>query len=574
MRGGEMATKWWAIAVALAVCVAGGWGENTGTAGVKLPPDTVESLDVDKYLGRWFNILTTNSSDIGNTVRCVTADYSLNDDGSIAVNNNGVTADGELSNARTIARQVAPETDPGKLLVFFAPMGLEYWILQLGPVVDGLYEWAIVSNSRLDSLFLIARDIDRFNARYRRSVIAKLVGKYGFKYSDFLFTDNSADTCKYAARPFSSLVYPASVTEEDLIGRFYPVLNEAGAMFPRCRVTEFRKSVESEGLVAMDAGIVNATKDDSDSMPSGPPPGVSTSPGGGPPPGVSSGDGPPTELPTTVENESTVEVSGMFYNLSIEGRFLNVQGINGTIAIQGLYRNKLGKLMTFITYQKDGSLRVYARNIKVYETWLEENTKDIIRTQYGVETVDKATTECRYPAKTVMKLNIDQYVGAWFQMITNEFSTFFGLDECVTAFYDKLSPVAVNVTNSGTGGRFPKPIPLNGKATILSVTYPGQLFVSFPRTGDNASDGEKDIGNYWIAALGPVINGKYEYAIVIDGTYQSLFVLARDPTRFQRRYRKRVVRLLVDKYGYDPETFKFTKQGEGCTYIPKVEAAI
>ncbi|CAM9744989.1 unnamed protein product [Phaeothamnion confervicola] len=82
---------------------------------------------------------------------CVTADYSLNEDGSIAVvNANRVsdpTADGELNTINGTA--TVPDLDePGQLVVSFdsgPAMDGDYWIVALGPVVDSQYQYSVVS---------------------------------------------------------------------------------------------------------------------------------------------------------------------------------------------------------------------------------------------------------------------------------------------------------------------------------------------------------------------------------------------------------------------------------------------
>ena len=46
---------------------------------------------------------------------------------------------------------------------------------------------------------------------------------------------------------------------------------------------------------------------------------------------------------------------------------------------------------------------------------------------------------------------------------------------------------------------------------------------------------------YWVIELGPVVNGKYDYAIVSDNLSAFLFVLARNPTTFRSKYQADVL---------------------------------
>jgi lipocalin len=74
------------------------------------------------------------------------------------------------------AFQTDPEGKPGELKVAFEGsqrMG-DYWVLDLGPAIDGEYQYAIVSDSRSFFLFVLARDVDDFKATYDEEVKAKL----------------------------------------------------------------------------------------------------------------------------------------------------------------------------------------------------------------------------------------------------------------------------------------------------------------------------------------------------------------------------------------------------------------
>merc|ERR1712170_333793 len=55
-----------------------------------------------------------------------------------------------------------------KLKVFFggSPVGAPYWIVKLGPVVNGQYDYAVVTDGLKASLFVLARDVDTFNEKY------------------------------------------------------------------------------------------------------------------------------------------------------------------------------------------------------------------------------------------------------------------------------------------------------------------------------------------------------------------------------------------------------------------------
>ena len=59
-------------------------------------------------------------------------------------------------------------------------------------------------------------------------------------------------------------------------------------------------------------------------------------------------------------------------------------------------------------------------------------------------------------------------------------------------------------------------------------------------------EGVKFEGNYWIVKLGPIVNDKYDYAVVCGpltkkiGTRFSLYVLCRDKKKYELEYEENV----------------------------------
>jgi len=91
------------------------------------PPATVQTLDLDRYAGRWYEIARYPNRFQRDLV-AVTADYDLRDDGRITVTNQGrvKTLDGKLKSITGKAR--VPDADePAKLEVqFFWPFWGDY----------------------------------------------------------------------------------------------------------------------------------------------------------------------------------------------------------------------------------------------------------------------------------------------------------------------------------------------------------------------------------------------------------------------------------------------------------------
>lgn len=150
------------------------------------PPVTLASIDLPNYLGRWYqmyaNLFVFSTFERDN--ECVTADYGLNLNGSISVENNARLG-GPGSNKTDVINGYAfiPDPkDPAKILVNFpsvpGPAG-EYWITKIGPKEETfpntpLYQYAVVTDSGRVSLFVLARDPEDFNARFKDEVLQYL----------------------------------------------------------------------------------------------------------------------------------------------------------------------------------------------------------------------------------------------------------------------------------------------------------------------------------------------------------------------------------------------------------------
>ncbi|MDD4756046.1 MAG: lipocalin family protein, partial [Prolixibacteraceae bacterium] len=93
---------------------------------------TVKELNLERYMGRWYEIARYNHSFEKGLVG-VTATYSLLPDGKITVVNQGYknSIDGKLNVANGKAKQPDP-SEPGKLKVsFFLFFYADYYVLEL-----------------------------------------------------------------------------------------------------------------------------------------------------------------------------------------------------------------------------------------------------------------------------------------------------------------------------------------------------------------------------------------------------------------------------------------------------------
>jgi apolipoprotein D and lipocalin family protein len=121
---------------------------------------TVDHVDLDRYLGEWFEIARFPNRFQRMCAGDVRATYTRHPDGRINVVNRCRATDGHTTEAQGIARVVDARTS-AKLKVRFAPAVLsflsfvwgDYWILGLGDD----YSWAVVGSPDRNYLWILAR---------------------------------------------------------------------------------------------------------------------------------------------------------------------------------------------------------------------------------------------------------------------------------------------------------------------------------------------------------------------------------------------------------------------------------
>ncbi|PKL24816.1 MAG: lipocalin [Spirochaetae bacterium HGW-Spirochaetae-3] len=119
------------------------------------PLETVPELDPSRYLGRWYEIARFQHS-FEKSLVGATAEYSLREDGRIAVLNSGFknTLDGDYTSVKAVARIPDP-TRPGRLRVkFFRLFEADYLVFGLD-AED--YSWALVGEDGRGFLWFLSR---------------------------------------------------------------------------------------------------------------------------------------------------------------------------------------------------------------------------------------------------------------------------------------------------------------------------------------------------------------------------------------------------------------------------------
>jgi apolipoprotein D and lipocalin family protein len=141
------------------------------------PPETVAFVDVPRYMGTWYEIARYPQFFERGLVG-VTAEYALQNDGTVSVTNRGFknTLDGSTSSIHGVATVVDTATN-AKLSVRFDPFPAslfpgDYWIIELG---DN-YEYAVVSDPRRTTLWILSRT-PQLDAAVYDGIIASLDAK-------------------------------------------------------------------------------------------------------------------------------------------------------------------------------------------------------------------------------------------------------------------------------------------------------------------------------------------------------------------------------------------------------------
>jgi apolipoprotein D and lipocalin family protein len=193
---------------------ASAFDNSTAAVAVAVSKDaipTVSTLDLNSYQGYWFQMYDNLRAEVftPKDQRCITADYSIREDGKLGVHNYGINQDSVVSTIDGYAYGEDVE-EPGQLKLHLdgVPTEADYWVNELGPVnANGLYDWALVSSPKApkSGMYILARDVEQFREKYEAEVLA-LVTSLGFdgRFNVPIATYQEAD-CVYDYEPEATL---------------------------------------------------------------------------------------------------------------------------------------------------------------------------------------------------------------------------------------------------------------------------------------------------------------------------------------------------------------------------------
>jgi apolipoprotein D and lipocalin family protein len=118
-------------------------------------PSVVSAVDLNRYQGVWYEIARLPNF-FERKLKCISATYTLRDDGRITVLNKGnYLIDPQKSTSSKGVAWNPDKNSPAKLKVqFFWPFSGDYWILEL----DKEYKYVLVGDPSFKYLWILARE--------------------------------------------------------------------------------------------------------------------------------------------------------------------------------------------------------------------------------------------------------------------------------------------------------------------------------------------------------------------------------------------------------------------------------
>ena len=144
---------------------------------------TVEKVELERYVGRWYEIARYPHR-FEKGCSSVTADYSLQEDGTLLVLNSCCleSEGGRIKKAEGRAKVVDQVTNAKLKVSFFWPFYGDYWILQ----VDPDYQYAIVGEPTRKYVWILSRT-PVINDRLYDNLV-KNISSYGYDPGNLIKT--------------------------------------------------------------------------------------------------------------------------------------------------------------------------------------------------------------------------------------------------------------------------------------------------------------------------------------------------------------------------------------------------
>jgi apolipoprotein D and lipocalin family protein len=154
----------------------------TGCVGVPKGVKPVQGFELNRYLGRWYEIARLDHS-FERGLSQVTAEYTMRDDGGVRVLNRGYSEKKQQWNSAEGKAYFVKTPDQGYLRVsFFGPFYGSYVILELD---EKEYQYSVISGPNKSYLWILARTPE-IQPELRNQLVSKAAA-LGFDTSKLVF---------------------------------------------------------------------------------------------------------------------------------------------------------------------------------------------------------------------------------------------------------------------------------------------------------------------------------------------------------------------------------------------------
>ncbi len=163
-------------------------------------PSTEVHVDLQRYLGNWYEIARKPMRHEDASARDITATYSLDESGAVCVVNACLNAEGEVEVSTGLATPI--DASNARLEVSFLPQGLrwipftrgDYWILR----VDADYQTALVGDPERKYLWLLHRQPKMDDAT--KAAWLDVARAQGYTLDDLIYPQQSGQVHLEAGR--------------------------------------------------------------------------------------------------------------------------------------------------------------------------------------------------------------------------------------------------------------------------------------------------------------------------------------------------------------------------------------
>jgi apolipoprotein D and lipocalin family protein len=154
-------------------------------AAAQAPLQTVDRVDVARYMGKWYEIASFPQH-FQKGCSCTTAEYNLNTDGTVTVTNS-CNKDGKRKVRTAKAKVTDPVTNAKLSVQFFWPFKGKYWIIDL----NDAYSYAVVGHPSRDYLWILSRTPEMPKLQYEQ--ILQRVAAKGYDVSKLRSTTQTCN---------------------------------------------------------------------------------------------------------------------------------------------------------------------------------------------------------------------------------------------------------------------------------------------------------------------------------------------------------------------------------------------